>query len=145
MKHNLTARCILCSILFLSFASVNAATDGRNYAASDTTVVADGNTVFTIVDEMAQFPGGMDALAKFLQTNLMYPAAARKTGTQGTVFVSFVIHKDGSIRDAAVVKGVSPELNQESLRVVSLFPNWIPGKQNGEVVSTRFVLPIRFR
>lgn len=94
---------------------------------------------------MAQYPGGMDALAKFLARTVRYPANARRYGIQGTVFVSFVVEKDGSISMAEIVKGLSDDLNEESLRVVGLMPAWSPGRQDGNIVRSRFVLPLKFK
>lgn len=104
---------------------------------------ADG--VYNIVDTQAEFPGGIDALVTYLSSNVKYPAVARKDGVQGTTFISFVVNKDGSLSDFEVVKGLSAETDKEALRVVSGSPNWIPGKHQGEVVRSRFVLPIKFK
>jgi TonB family protein len=101
--------------------------------------------VFTIVEESATMPGGMEALGKFLQTNLKYPAEARQKNVQGNVMIQFVVNKDGSLSNFEVIRGVSQELDTEALRVAALLPNWNPGKQNGRFVRQRFVLPISFR
>lgn len=103
------------------------------------------DAVYPIVDEAAQFPGGLPELVKFLQTNLKYPKIARDQGIEGTVYITFVVEKDGSISSAEVVKGVSLETDVEATRVVEMFPNWIPGKHNGEVVRSSFVVPIKFK
>jgi periplasmic protein TonB len=111
-------------------------------------VAAEENTddvIFTVVEQSAEFPGGMEALAKFLQKNVKYPAIARRMGVEGSVFVSFVIDKAGVISDIAVVKGISAECDKEAVRVVGLMPPWKPGKQNGKAVKCRFVLPVRFK
>lgn len=105
----------------------------------------DEDVIFTVVEQSAEFPGGMEALAKFLQKNVKYPAIARRMGTEGSVFVSFVIDKGGVISDIAVVKGISAECDKEAVRVVGLMPPWKPGKQNGKAVKCRFVLPVRFK
>lgn len=120
-----------------SFSSVNVTTD--------TTVVAKSDSIYTKPDIQAQFPGGMEALIQFLMGNVHYPPAARKAGAQGSVFVSFVVHKDGSIDSTRIIKSISPELDEESLRVVKLFPTWIPAQHNGQIVNARFVLPIMFK
>ena len=105
----------------------------------------DEDVIFTVVEQSAEFPGGMEALAKFLQKNVKYPAIARRMGVEGSVFVSFVIDKAGVISDIAIVKGISAECDKEAARVVNLMPPWKPGKQNGKAVRCRFVLPVRFK
>lgn len=101
--------------------------------------------VFTIVEESATMPGGIEALGKFLSENIRYPRAAREQGKEGTVFVEFIVNKDGSLSDFKVMKSVDASLDREALRVVALMPNWTPARQQGEVVRQRFVLPISFR
>jgi protein TonB len=105
----------------------------------------DDDVIFTVVEQSAEYPGGMEALQKFLQKNVKYPAIARRMGVEGSVFVSFVIDKGGVISDIAVVKGISAECDKESVRVVSMMPPWKPGKQNGKAVRCRFVLPVKFK
>jgi TonB family protein len=105
----------------------------------------DTDMVFTVVEQPAQYPGGFEALAGHLGRNLQYPPNARRQGIQGTVFVSFVVNKDGSISDISLVKGIGGGCDEEAIRVVSKFPEWIPGMQNGKKVNSRFVLPIKFK
>lgn len=101
--------------------------------------------IFMVVEQQAEFEGGLQALGKFISKNLRYPASARRMGIEGQVFVSFVIDKEGKISDVQVVKGISADCDKEAVRVVNLMPNWKPGKQNGRPVKSRFVLPIRFK
>ncbi|HTF19995.1 MAG TPA: M56 family metallopeptidase [Chryseolinea sp.] len=101
--------------------------------------------VYPMVDEPAQFPGGIEGLVKFLSTNIHYPKEAREAGMEGTVYITFVVEKDGTITSAEPVKGLSPVLNAEATRVVEAFPKWTPGKKDGEVVRTAFVVPIKFK
>jgi TonB family protein len=101
--------------------------------------------VYPMVDEPAQFPGGLEALVNFLSTNIVYPPDARQMGLEGTVFMTMVVEKDGTITSVEPVKGVSPLLDAEATRVVSSFPKWTPGKKDGEIVRTSFVVPIRFK
>lgn len=68
-----------------------------------------------------------------------------EAGIQGQVVIQIVIDKDGKIHDPKIVRGVSTELNAEAVRVISNMPQWIPGKQKGKNVATRFTLPVRFR
>jgi TonB family protein len=100
--------------------------------------------VFTIVEESASYKGGMEELGKVIGKNLVYPETARQKGLEGTVFVQFVVNKDGSLSDFTTIKGVDPSIDAEAIRVAKLLTDWTPGKQNGLVVRQRFVLPIRF-
>ena len=97
---------------------------------------------FDVVEQMPQYPGGPAAL---LAQNIRYPEEAHKAGVQGRVIVSFVVETDGSISEAKAVKSVSSELDAEALRVISCMPNWIPGRQNGEAVRVKYVVPVTFR
>lgn len=101
--------------------------------------------VFMVVEEQPMYPGGMEELMKFLQKEIQYPQEALDKGIQGRVVVQFVVKKDGSIAEANIAKSVDPLLDAEALRVVSLMPNWTPGKQKGEPVNVRFTLPVSFR
>jgi protein TonB len=105
----------------------------------------DDDQIFTVVEQPAEFPGGLEALAKFLQKSVKYPAIARRMNVEGSVFVSFVVDRTGAISDIAIVKGISAECDKESVRVVGTMPPWKPGKQNGKAVKSRFVLPIKFK
>jgi len=91
------------------------------------------------------FPGGNEALMKWLSKNLKYPASAQENGIQGRVLVQFVVNKDGSIVEPKVLRSVDPALDKEALRVVSTMPKWQPGKQRGKTVRVRFTLPVTFR
>jgi periplasmic protein TonB len=99
--------------------------------------------IFTIVEEMPSFPGGEEALFKYLGNEIKYPAMAKDAGIQGTVYVTFVIGSDGKVKDVKVLRGVKG-LDDEAIRVVEKMPNWKPGKQRGKSVSVQYNLPIRF-
>lgn len=100
--------------------------------------------VYTIVEEMPQYPGGALALRKYLAYNIKYPRSAAEKGIQGKEFVSFVITKTGSVADARIISGVDPSLDQEALRIVQSMPSWQPGKQRGKEVDVQYTLPINF-
>lgn len=100
--------------------------------------------VFDVVEEMPQYPGGPQALFKFLGENVQYPVEAEKAGIQGRVIATFVVEKDGSISQPTIVKSVDPLLDAEAIRVISAMPNWIPGKQNGKVVRVKYTVPLSF-
>lgn len=95
-------------------------------------------------DKEAEFPGGAQALRLFLAENIVYPEISMELGDQGRVFVEFVIEKDGSISNVKVLKGVSPELDAEAARVISIMPKWTPAVWNDKVVRARARIPINF-
>lgn len=100
--------------------------------------------VFTFVEQMPQFPGGEAAFQAYLVKNLQYPEMEREAGIQGKVYASFVVDRDGKITDVKVVRGVSPGLDREALRVLKAMPNWSRGKQSGRAVAVRMTVPVRF-
>jgi TonB family protein len=100
--------------------------------------------VFTIVEIMPEFPGGDIPKQKFLSANVKYPKEAKKLGIQGTVYCQFIVEKDGSISNVKILRGVEKSLDDEILRVVHLMPNWIPGKQSGNLVRVIFNMPVHF-
>ena len=101
--------------------------------------------VFTVVEEMPQFPGGMQKAMEFLAKNIRYPAESQKAKIEGRVIVQFVVKEDGKVSDVKVVRSVSPDLDAEAIRVVSMMPEWIPGKQRGKAVAVKYTMPIMFR
>ena len=101
--------------------------------------------IFTVVEEMPQFPGGMGEAMRFLAQNIKYPKAAQQAKIEGRVIVQFVVGKDGSVSDIQIMRSVSPDLDAEAIRVVGMMPKWIPGKQRGKAVTVKFTMPIMFR
>jgi periplasmic protein TonB len=97
------------------------------------------------VEQQPEFPDGMAALYKFLNDHLRFPQIAIDNGISGVVYVSFVVSKEGIIRDAKVIKGAGGGLDQEALRVIRLMPAWKPGRHNGKAVAVNFTLPIKFQ
>jgi len=115
--------------------------------------------VFKVVEEMPRFPGcenmagsaeektdcANQQLVQFIYENIRYPAEAKALGLEGTGVVSFIIGKDGSIRDAKVRRDIGGGAGEEMLRVINEMPRWIPGKQDGENVAVEFNLPVKFQ
>jgi protein TonB len=106
---------------------------------------AEGNQIFTIVEQQPEFPGGETALLKYLSEHIKYPAFAQENGIQGRVTLSFTVEKDGSIANIEVMRSPADELSKEAVRVVSSMPKWKPGKQRGKPVRVKYVLPVVFR
>ncbi|WPQ64882.1 TonB family protein [Chitinophaga sancti] len=101
--------------------------------------------IFTFVEQPPTFPGGEEALAKFLSKNIHYPRVAQENAISGTVFVQFVVDSEGNIKDVKTVGAAKGGgLEEEAIRVVKIMPKWKAGKQNGRQVSVQFNLPIRF-
>ena len=97
------------------------------------------------VDQMASYPGGIPALMDFLNENIKYPEQAEREGIEGRVVAGFIVERDGSVSNIETLKSVHPLLDAEVVRVMSLMPNWIPGRQNGQPVRVKYSLPITFR
>lgn len=105
----------------------------------------DSTKVGKKVEESPMFPGGNEGLMKWMNKNLKYPAQAQEEGAQGRVLVQFFVDKDGTVTEPKVVRPVHPALDAEALRLMSLMPKWIPGKQDGQPVRVRFTIPVSFR
>ena len=101
--------------------------------------------IFSVVEQMPSFPGGMTALMQYLSRNIKYPPVAEEMSIQGRVICTFVVERDGSVTDVRIAKGVDPSLDKEAIRVVSSMPKWIPGRQNGQSVRVKYTLPVTFR
>lgn len=104
-----------------------------------------GPEAFTSVEKMPEFPGGDEALMKYIIENLRYPQSAAKSGMQGRVIVRFVVAGDGSITNVEVLKGFDYACDKEAVRVVSMMPKWTPGKQSGRNVPVYYTIPIVYK
>ena len=105
----------------------------------------DNDTVYNIIEQMPEFPGGAEAMMKFIAGNIKYPEAAIDKNIEGRVFVSFVIEKDGSVSNVKVLRGIGGGCDEEAARVISSMPKWKPGKQKGEFVRVSYQIPIMFK
>jgi periplasmic protein TonB len=133
-------------ILLLGFTSLFAQSNKR-----DTIVIApvsppppapDSNRVHSLAEKMPKFDGDMN---RWLADHIVYPKKAEDAAIQGTVYVSFVVEKDGSVSTIKILRGVDPSLDNEALRVISVMPKWIPGTQFGKPVRVQYSLPIHFK
>lgn len=100
--------------------------------------------IFTVVEESPGFPGGDIARIRYLQENIRYPQMARESGIQGTVYVTFVVEKDGRVTDVRILRGIGGGCDEEAIRVINAMPRWNPGKQRGKPVRVQFNMPIKF-
>jgi TonB family protein len=102
--------------------------------------------IFWVVETMPEFPGGQQALFKYIADSLHYPVIAQENGIQGRVICQFVVEKDGSITAAVVTRSSGePALDKEALRLVNAMPKWKPGKQRGKPVRVKYTIPVNFR
>ena len=101
--------------------------------------------VFTVVEKMPSFPGGAAELLKYIATNIKYPKESQDNGEQGRVICSFIVGRDGSVNNPEVLRGVTPLLNEEAVRVINTMPRWNPGMQRGKAVAVKYTVPITFR
>ena len=105
----------------------------------------DEDDIFQVVEDMPEFPGGMEALLAYLGKNIKYPSIAQDNNIQGRVIVEFVVNKDGSIVEPRVIKSLDASCDKEAIRVVSTMPKWKPGKQRGKPVRVKYTVPVLFR
>ena len=141
-------------LFMLSSAPVNAQSkatthpDGSvtiKYNGKDEVIKKAGEDAYMVVDEMPEFPGGMKALMDYISTNVKYPESAKQAGLSGRVTTQFIVDENGVIRDVKVLRGVSPDLDAEAIRIMSSMPKWNPGKQDGKPVPVRYTVPINFK
>lgn len=100
--------------------------------------------IFTIVEKMPEFPGGIEALFAYLSKNIKYPAMAKDANIQGKVYITFIVNPKGEIEGVKVLRGIGGGCDEEAVRVVKKMPNWIPGKQRGRPVKVQYNLPVNF-
>ena len=102
--------------------------------------------IFVVVESMPEFPGGQQAMMKYIGENIKYPVIAQENGIQGRVICQFVIEKDGKVTDIQVVRSSGePSLDKEAVRVINSMPKWKPGKQRGKPVRVKYTIPVNFR
>lgn len=113
----------------------------------DESAPLDANTdeVFKVVEVDPEFPGGEEALYKYLAENIKYPVMAKNNKVEGRVYITFVIEKDGTVSDAKVLRSVNEELDAEALRAINAMPKWKPGMQRGVPVRVQYNIPISFK
>ena len=118
--------------------------EAKSFDLSGYNLVAN-EEVYEIVEQMPDYPGGIKALLKYIEDSIIYPTAAKERGEKGRVVVRFVVKKDSTIGDVEILRGVSPELNKEAIRVIKSISGFIPGKRNGIPVNVWFTLPVSFK
>ncbi|TKG94069.1 energy transducer TonB [Puteibacter caeruleilacunae] len=104
-----------------------------------------GPVEFFALQDKPEFPGGEKAMWNFLSKKVKYPTIAQENGVSGTVYVGFIIGKEGDVEEVRLLRGADPSLDKEALRVVKSMPQWKPGRQNGRAVRVSFRVPIKFQ
>ena len=105
----------------------------------------DNDSIYQIVEQMPQFPGGESALMEYVSKNVVYPEEAKEKEIQGRVFIGFVVEKDGSIGEVKVLRGIGGGCDEEAVRVIKGMPKWKPGMQKGKPVRVSYQIPIMFK
>jgi protein TonB len=111
----------------------------------DEPVLPPENEIFTSVDSMPEFPGGLAALIQYIYGSIRYPADARELRVQGRIIASFIINKDGTVSDIKIEKSIYHSLDEETLRVLYTLPPWKPGKRNNHPIKVKYIVPISYR
>ena len=107
--------------------------------------VGDSDEIFQVVEQMPEFPGGMEALLAYLGKNIKYPVSAQENNIQGRSIVEIIVNKDGSISNPKIIKSLDPDCDKEAIRVIMTMPRWNPGKQRGKDVRVKYTIPVTFR
>lgn len=135
MKTLLTIGIFLCTMSLLAQDTINTKSSYR--------VVA--QTIKTSEVINPTYIGGVDAMNLFISENIIYPEVAKTSGQYGKVYVAFKVKEDGTLIDIEVTRGISPELNEEALRVVGAMPKWNPGTKDGQPATIRYYIPVEFK
>ncbi len=105
---------------------------------------AEDNTIYLPVQAQPEYPGGLTAMMEFLRDHIKYSELAKEMGISGTVYVGFILEKDGSVNHISVERGIGGGCDEEAVRVVGLMPQWKPGMQTGKKVRVAYILPVKF-
>lgn len=134
-------------VFFLMLTNLVTLAQNKVEAPKAEEAVAPENEIFTIVEQMPEFPGGQSALMQYLSSNINYPETCRKMGVEGKVYLKFIVDKLGNITNVQVLRGIPDGqlLEKEAIRVVQSMPKWSPGKQLGKAVDVYFTIPIAFK
>lgn len=98
-----------------------------------------------MIEQQPEFPGGTQAMYKWLNDHINYPAVAAEEGVQGKVIVEFIVSKTGAVENVRVLRGRHPALDKEAVRVVKAMPKWNPGRNNSNPVKVTYTLPVTFK
>lgn len=147
MKHPFLLLLTVLCISFFHYTEAKAQSTATQPTTADT-LINENNVsepVYDMADQLPEYPGGIQALLQYIAQNTKYPQELQALGVQGRVIVQFVVRSNGQVSNAKVHRGIHPDLDKESLRVISAMPLWIPGKKDGKAVNVKFTVPINFR
>jgi periplasmic protein TonB len=113
-------------------------------AAENSKITEDIDKPFFSVEQMPQFPGGLEEMMKFIYANLKYPVLAQELGVSGTVIINFVIGREGEITNIKVIRSIGSGCDEEAVRVLEKMPRWSPGRQGGKTVRVSYSVPFKF-
>jgi periplasmic protein TonB len=143
MKHNILIVILLAA--FISCSPQKPSIQETPVVETTYTILDEENIVYQFLEEQATFPGGEEALKKYLAENLVYPEEALRKGLEGTVYLQFIVEKDGSLTDITVRHSrATPSMDQAAIEVVMGMPAWNPGRQREIVQRSMYILPIKF-
>ena len=131
--------------LAVTFANCNNSMLATNDDKINENSFTNDNQPYVIVEDMPEFPGGTEALLKYIAENVVYPEQAKNDTIQGTVYLKFVVDKTGKVTQTEVIRGVHPLLDEESIKVVNSLPEWTPGRKSGKNVDVAMQIPIKFQ
>lgn len=131
--------------LAVTFANCNNSMLATNDDKINDNSFTNDNQPYVIVEDMPEFPGGTEALLKYIAENVVYPEQAKNDTIQGTVYLKFVVDKTGKVTQTEVIRGVHPLLDEESIKVVNSLPEWTPGRKSGKNVDVAMQIPIKFQ
>lgn len=106
--------------------------------------MSESDAIIAFPDKESQYPGGVEAMRKYLAKNIDYPEVSMENGDQGKVFVEFVVERDGAISNVKILRGISKEIDAEAARVISEMPKWIPAVHKRKYVRSSARIPINF-
>ena len=101
--------------------------------------------VYSSVEQMPEFPGGMKAFQHYLDKNLEYPEKAKKAKIEGVVVVQFVVEKSGAITSPKIMRRLETTLDSAAWRAIKQMPNWIPASDYGRTVRCKYSVPVAFK
>lgn len=101
--------------------------------------------IYSVVEEMPEYPGGMKAFVNYLKRKLIYPPQAKKENLEGVVAVQFVVEKDGRITSPTIVRSLRADMDSAALTAIRNMPNWIPAREHGMRVRCKYSVPVQFK
>lgn len=147
LSQLITCCTMLATFLAITLLLTSCSWGGSNENSEEkgTEISTTGDEVYSTAEKMPEFPGGEEALMKYLGNIIEYPELAKKEKIEGKVFIGFVVQKDGRIVNVEVLEGIGGGCDEEAVRVVSGMPDWSPGYEKGKPVKVKYTLPIAFK